>query len=57
MKDWKTEKSIYQIIEINKGKKEEYILMMTGNEISNYVNAKYAMADNSKYSCVAYMMN
>lgn len=36
MKDWKRTKSLYKITEISKSNKEEYAVVMTGDEIMKY---------------------
>ncbi|MBQ1779672.1 MAG: hypothetical protein IIZ93_16080 [Acidaminococcaceae bacterium] len=40
MKDWRTEKKLYHFVEISKKSKEEYDMIMTGEEVSKWCKMK-----------------
>lgn len=60
MKNWRTEKALYQIVEISRKSKEEYYLVMTGDEVSKWCKTKNelygyvpGLGGDRSYSCVA----
>lgn len=60
MKNWKTTKAIYKVTETSRKGSKEYLLMMTGEEISAYLKAKNDMngyipglGGDRSYSCIA----
>lgn len=63
MKSWKTEKKLYHFIEMSKKGKEEYSLIMTGEEVSKWCKMKnenygyiQGVGGDRSYSCVAVLM-
>ena len=48
MKNWRTEKAIYEIHEIKRGQHEIYKLMMTGNEVSEWTKMKNSVYGGSR---------
>ena len=60
MKSWKTEKNLYYFIEMSKKGKEEYSLIMTGEEVIKWCKMKNenygyiaGCGGDRSYSCVA----
>ena len=64
MKNWRTEKTLYEIHEISRSKHEIYHMMVTGNEIIEWCKNKNAIYGGSRidggdpsYTCWAVMVN
>lgn len=63
MKDWRTEKRTYMVVETSRKGSEEYVLYMTGKEISDWCKVKNenngyipGIGGDKSYSCVAWQM-
>lgn len=60
MKNWRTEKNLYHFVEISKKSKEEYDMVMTGEEVSKWCKMKNdfygfipGVGGDKSYACVA----
>lgn len=60
MKAWRTEKKLYHFVEISKKSKEEYDMIMTGEEVSKWCKMKNevygyvpGLGGDRSYSCWA----
>ena len=63
MKNWRTEKALYQITEISKKKYEQYPIMATGDEVKALLKAKRdaygyvtGLGGDKSYDCFAVLM-
>lgn len=63
MKNWRTEKALYQITEISRKKKEEYNMLMTGDEVAAWCKMKNVAygyvpgcGGDKHYTCMAVLL-
>ena len=63
MKNWRTEKALYHFTEISRSKKEEYNMMMTGDEVSAWCKMKNEFygyvpgcGGDKSYTCIAVLV-
>lgn len=64
MKNWRTAKALYHITEISRSKKEEYHMIMTGEEVGAWCKMKNelygfvpGLGGDKSYQCIAVLMN
>lgn len=64
MKNWRTEKTLYEVHEISRTKHEIYHLVVTGDEMSEWIKNKNAVhgyipgvGGDPSYTCWAVMVN
>lgn len=64
MKNWRTEKTLYEIHEISRTKHEIYHMVVTGDEMSKWIKNKNAVhgyipgvGGDTSYTCWAVMVN
>jgi hypothetical protein len=63
MKNWRTAKALYHFTEISRGKKDEYDMIMTGEEVSAWCKMKNefygyvpGVGGDKTYNCMAVLM-